>query len=186
LIPSFNASGVLPPFTGPTPVDRAVTSPFNATMTEVVQRFGTTEPRIEILQGLLNYRKELRSIGVISGFQWLDGSFIEDVEKVRGIPPKDIDLVTFGPRPVVDYSSFMNLMDLRKDLFDPREAKKAYRADAYFMDTLKPAHILVPDAAYFFGLFSHQRNTALWKGMLVVNLASDDDEAGKLLNKGIA
>jgi hypothetical protein len=66
-------------------------------------------------------------------------------------------------------------------LFDPEEAKAAFDCDAYFVDMNKPAHLLIEDTAYWFGLFSHQRVTALWKGLLQVPLDSDDDEVRQAL-----
>lgn len=154
-------------------------------MIEVVQRFATSEERIAILDGLLRYRAELRRVGIASGVQWLDGSFVEMVEDIRGRAPKDIDVVTFADRPVQDATEFVEIMLQNPKLFDPHDAKAAYRVDAYFMDTLKPSLLLVDDVTYFFGLFSHQRATSLWKGMLTVPLdESDDADARKLLDNG--
>jgi len=50
-------------------------SPYPAQMTEVAERFCTSVERKTILNGLLQYRTDLMSAGIISGFQWLDGSF---------------------------------------------------------------------------------------------------------------
>ena len=35
---------------------------------------------------------------------------------------------------------------------------------------------------YWYGLFSHQRETFLWKGLLRIELMSDDEQALELLN----
>lgn len=51
--------------------------------------------RRELLKGLLEFRSELHRIGLVDGIQWLDGSFIENVEEIEGRHPKDIDVVTF-------------------------------------------------------------------------------------------
>jgi len=39
----------------------------------------------------------------------------------------------------------------------------------------------VKDTSYWYGLFSHQRETAVWKGMIELPLASDDEAAVKIL-----
>ena len=42
--------------------------------------FAASPDRIRILRGLLAYRAPLRQRGISSGFQWLDGSFLEHKE----------------------------------------------------------------------------------------------------------
>jgi hypothetical protein len=59
MMPSFNISGVLPPFVGDNPTNGAEMSPYQTTMTKIVQRFATTPERIEILLGLIAYWKYL-------------------------------------------------------------------------------------------------------------------------------
>jgi hypothetical protein len=49
------------------------------------------------------------------------------------------------------------------------------------VDLDKKPFLIVDDTRYWFGLFSHQRVTSLWKGMLSVSLQSDDDAARSLL-----
>jgi hypothetical protein len=41
---------------------------------------------------------------------------------------------------------------------------------------------LVTQTRYWYGLFSHRRGDALWKGMLQLPLESDDDAATALLD----
>jgi len=143
-------------------------------MTELVSRFATSQPRIEILIGLLNYRERLRTLNIAQGFQWIDGSFVEDVEQTRSAPPGDVDVVTFAPRPMADSAAWNTLIQANLDVFDPVQSKVTFRCDAYFVDLAKDPGLIVRDTAYWFGLFSHQRATSLWKGMLIVPLNSDD------------
>ncbi|MGB7988483.1 MAG: hypothetical protein WCF44_03760 [Candidatus Methylophosphatis roskildensis] len=176
MIPGFTISGVLPPFDAEQgPTNPGAMSPYPAAMSEVATRFGGSETRRAILRGLLEYRAAVRAAGFVRGFQWLDGSFLEDVELVRRRPPGDVDLVTFAQRPKnFSDDEWREFVGLRASLFDPQEAKSLYRCDAYFVDlNLKP-EILVSYTRYWFGLFSHQRATNLWKGMLEVPLDSDD------------
>lgn len=185
MIPSFNASGVLPPFSGSTPTDRASQAPYRTTMLAIAQRFGTSIERKAILNGLLDYRHELRARGLGNGFQWIDGSFIENVELNRGRPPADIDIVTVVRRPGgMSADDFGNFIDNNLDIIDPSIIKRQYKVDGYFIDLDADAEIVALDAVYWSGLFSHQRVTSLWKGMLSVSLESDDEEARNHLAEG--
>lgn len=181
MIPNMNASSVLPPFIGDEPGARALMSPYPVSMLDVVQRFGTSLERAAILRGLLSYRNALRRIGVVDGHQWLDGSFVEDVEVTRNRPPSDIDIVTFSRVPGDNVAKRQTTI-ANPNLFFPEEAKLNYKCDAYFVDLDKKAEYLVDDTRYWFGLFSHQRETALWKGMLKVEMQSDDDAALAMLD----
>jgi len=67
------------------------------------------------------------------------------------------------------------------ELFNPMMAKAKYKCDAYYIDLNKTSHLLVQDASYFNGLFSHQRDTGVWKGMLRIDLISDDPTARMML-----
>jgi len=181
MIPPFNASLVLPPFTGDDPGQRASMSPYKADILTFIRRFATSAPRAALLVGLLDYRQALRSAGVLSGFQWIDGSFVENVEVTRGRPPGDIDLVTFAPAPDMgkystdaEFDAWVNKFG---ELFDPDRAKARFGCDAFFIDMLKRPELLIDDTRYWFGFFSHQRATSLWKGMIQVPMNSNDDEA---------
>ena len=100
MIPVHNHEGVLPPFLpGGSPTEPGEMAPYKTNFSEVVQRYGETPERLAILEGLLAYRAALRGAGIINGFQWLDGSFVEDCEKNRNRPPTDIDIITFSFRP---------------------------------------------------------------------------------------
>jgi hypothetical protein len=181
MIPAMSTSMVLPPYVGDEPGDPAMMSPYPATMAEVVQRFAFSRERISILRGLLSYRSELRALGLDDGHQWLDGSFVEDVENIRKRPPRDIDIVTFASLQgtPIEKRAFIQA---NINLFDPELAKLTYLCDAYFVDlTIRPL-LLVSSTRYWFGMFSHQRETSLWKGMLQVPIVSDDDVAAKLLD----
>lgn len=169
---------VLPPYIGDSPGLRASMSPYHATMHEFALRFATTRPRANILQGLLTYRNALRNIGVTAGFQWLDGSFVEDAETIRGRPPQDIDVVTFAYSPQhVDTDAYRQWFTANLALFDHEQTKQAFDCDAFYVDLRKRPDLLVDDAKYWFGLFAHQRETALWKGMVQVPLQCDDAAA---------
>lgn len=187
MIPEFNQSGVLPPFIpeqGPTAP--AGMAPYRTSITEFVQRYAQSHERITILKGLLAYRARLREIGVVDGFQWVDGSFVENVEKNRGRPPSDIDLVTFACRPDEnhDLDKWRALINQNEELFKPDLSKKIFICDAYYVDlNSHPVHV-VNSTKYWFGLFSHQKDSYLWKGMIEIPILCNDDEAKEILKQG--
>lgn len=172
-IPPFNLSGVLPPFTGPSPVAAAGRAPYVTDVLDFCDRFGTSSRRLDILGGFLAYRAALNALGFVNGFQWCAGSFVEDKA------PNDLDVVTFCYRPphATDDGSFDLLINRSLELFHPRLAKQHFHCDAYFVDF----HALLPEFVterthYWFGLFSHRRETAEWKGLVQVPLHSPDKD----------
>ena len=80
MIPAWNISGVLPPIRPGEQGHSHDRSPYVASLQQLVDRFATSYERSAILQGLLDYRRELYSSDIVRGFQWLDGSFLEQVE----------------------------------------------------------------------------------------------------------
>lgn len=82
-IPSFTIDDVIPPYVGPDgPGGRAEDmSPYNVTVLEISTTLGLTDDRKAIIRGWLEHRAALRAIGFVRGFQWLDGSFVE--QKIR-------------------------------------------------------------------------------------------------------
>lgn len=188
MIPAHSHDGVLPPFLpGGSPTEPGAMAPYRADLFEFVQRYGDSIERREILEGLVAYRNALREVGIASGFQWLDGSFVEDCEKIRGRPPQDIDLITFSLRPkeYADTGRWREFVLSRPDLFDPDTTKEKFKCDAYFVDLgIHPVQI-VAHTRYWFGLFSHQRDTYLWKGMVEVPFSGDDKNVEQLLSQGV-
>lgn len=186
MIPELNQSGVLPPFIPEQGLtDPASMAPYRSTITEFVIRYAQSPERITILKGLLSYRKKLKGIGITQGFQWLDGSFVENVELNRGRPPADVDLVTFAMRPTTDLEEWKVIVNGNKELFLPNESKKIFHCDAYFVDLNTPPIHLVNNTRYWFGLFSHQRESYLWKGMVEVPIVCSDKEALEILERGV-
>jgi hypothetical protein len=181
VIPPFNLSNVLPPYTGTKPTERASCSPYRIKTSELVSRFATSSDRIRLLNGLLDLRQALRGVGIVSGEQWIDGSFVENVEVIRGRAPGDVDVVTFAARPVLDDVRWRQTINANLDIFDSKRAKSKFGCDHYFLDTLKRPELLIADTTYFYGLFSHQRASALWKGMLALPIVSDDELARAML-----
>jgi hypothetical protein len=185
VIPELNQSGVLPPFISEQgPTDPASMAPYRSTITEFVIRYAQSPKRITIFRGLLEYRRKLKAIGITRGFQWLDGSFVENAELNLGRSPADVDLVTFAMRPTSDDEVWRGIVNGNRELFMPSESKEKFQCDAYFVDlNTHPMHI-VSNTRYWFGLFSHQRESYLWKGMVEVLIICDDKEALEILDRG--
>ena len=188
-LPSLNSSGCMPPYLpGSSPQIKADMAPYETTMAEMAQAFAHTPERVAILRGLINFRNELRNKG-ISGTQWIAGSFLEDCEKQRARPPDDVDIVTFGYRPasIQDDPSWLNFVNANKTiLFDRKAIKTAHSCDSFYVDMHLHPEILVSNSRYWFGLFSHQRVTHIWKGIASISLADDDQAALNLFGGGTA
>ena len=179
MIPPFNLSGVLPPFVGASPLDPAGLSPFDTSMSEVVEALATSADRASILRGFISLREKLRTLGITNGYQWCAGSFCENIEALQGRSPSDVDVVTFFVRPVHrdDDSAWANFVAANIGLFDAKQTKATFRCDAYFVDANSPLPEMIAQVTYWHGLFGHQRVSHLWKGMLRVPMLSDDADA---------
>jgi hypothetical protein len=176
-IPNFTISGVLPPYLGPTATDPASMSPYETTLTRIANKLCGSDERKVIFRGLLQYRLALSGIGLSSGFQWLSGSFLEDIETIESRPPRDIDVVTFvrRPAPVAVDAAWQIFFNTHINLFQPAQAKATYRCDAYFIDMDTGPENIVNQTRYWFGLFGHRR-TGVWKGLLQLPLAVTQDD----------
>jgi len=180
-IPDFTLSGALPPYLGIDPTISAFMSPYPTSLTRIAGKLCGSNERRDIFRGLLAFRQQLDALGLIVGFQWLSGSFTEDIESIEGRHPKDVDVVTFYNRPahlLGDDPAWMALINANLTLFDPAQAKLGYKCDPYFVDLGSPSWNIVDQTRYWFGLFSHRRS-GLWKGLLQVplNVTQDDADA---------
>ncbi|MBF8274497.1 MAG: hypothetical protein HW380_3602 [Magnetococcales bacterium] len=174
-IPAWNILGVLPPIDSdlPTSPNR---SPYPVSLKDVVMRFSTSPERRKVLAGFLDYRKELHRIGLTSGFQWLDGSFLEDVETIEKRDPRDIDVVTFLHTP----NSF-SVPDEDAKFLDSEIVKERFRVDAYVVELdAVTSRELTLWSAYWYSMWSHRRNQA-WKGFLQIELAPEEDEGVRIM-----
>ena len=178
-IPPFDGIlNVLPPHLGDPRYPEQI-SPYQCTYLEVCTQFGTSPKRKEILRGLLELRLELLGLG-IQGYQWLGGSFVEDIESHENRGPNDVDVVTLIANPPRD--ELARLVASRQDLFLNHLTKPRYFVDHFYMSFETPGRLLVNTAKYWYALFSHRRDD-LWKGMLHVNLVNpvDDNDAKDFL-----
>lgn len=174
-IPDWTAEGVLPPVDANSPTS-PTRSPYEVSLVDLIQRFGTSRERLRILDGFLRYRQGLHDAGLTEGFQWLDGSYMEYVEALENRPPNDIDVVSFIDFPgatkqqeVLD--NFNEAIGILPDAH--LTIKKHYHVDAYFvaMNVISPER-LVERSSYWYSMWSHRRDDS-WKGFLQVSLLPD-------------
>ncbi len=170
-IPAWTAEGVLPPNNASQPVS-AERSPYFVSLTDLALRFGDTAERRDILDGYLRYRALLHSAGLVKGFQWLDGSFLEHVELMDSRAPNDIDVVTFYRLP--PGMTQRELVQGNPTLLDSANLKSRYRVDAYTVDLGMDPERLASRSAYWYSVWSHRRSQ-LWKGFVQVDLAPTED-----------
>ena len=166
-----------PPFIGPDGPGGLFQhlSPYEADALEVVSTFATTSRRCEILRGLLDHRTALRALGIVDGFQWLDGSFVED--KV----PNDVDVVTFLHRPPAasQPAEMVRLLGGNPDVFDRGRVKAM--VDFFYVDLDGIPEAIVDLTRYWAGVFAHCRATLVWKGMVKISLADVNDADARTL-----
>ncbi len=172
--PVWNNEGVIPPIDVNDPASR-LRSPYVVSLSDVVQRFATTPERSVILQGFLEYRAALHMAGLTQGFQWLNGSFMENKELMSGAAPGDIDVVTFFHLPTgVTEADIVRRAPLALGV-DGAARKQRFHVDAFLTNLARKPEVLVERSAYWYGLFAHSRRNFLWKGFLQVDLSSVAD-----------
>jgi len=154
-------------------------SPYDVGLSEIVESFATSQERAEILAGFLDYREALHNAGIAQGFQWLDGSFVENIEDTDGRPPNDIDIVTFFELP--QGHSQQSFLTSHGDLFNPTLTKQSFKVDAYpFVLNQQMTERMVRQTAYWYSMWSHRRD-GVWKGFAQVSLNSAGDGACRIL-----
>jgi hypothetical protein len=179
-IPAFDGRSLLPPFLGAdeTTPDR---SPYSTTMSELLASLGTTPVRENLLFGLLKYRELLKSTGYVQGIQFIDGSFVENIERRESRDPGDIDVFSFLVRPASfqrDPATWaaVGFPVWATYLMDRDRNKERFGLDTYgiAVDQHGPLR-LINETIYWYSLFSHKRVTHEWKGFLRIPLDPIDD-----------
>jgi hypothetical protein len=180
MIPNWNMEGVLPPIWPGEDGTSPNRSPYPSNLTELIDTFGSSSERFTILSGLLGFRQALYDAGIIGGFQWLDGSFMEDVENQHKRFPNDIDVVTFASLPAGETQK--TLLAKVPHLFDHAFVKTTYMVDSYYEFLGQPlAEHHVRQISYWYSMWSHNRNQT-WKCFVRINLDPlEDAKARKVL-----
>jgi len=173
MIPDWNITGLIPSIMPGVAGHSNERSPYSATSLEIIDRFTSTKERYLILKGFLEYRQALYNNGVTDGFQWLNGSFMQDIERQENRPPNDIDIVTFF---VLPENLDTNAMEKMEKLFNTDITKDEYKVDAY--PFVLNHQITAPDIkmiSYWYSMWSHTRD-GIWKGFAQVALSVTDDQ----------
>lgn len=181
-IPDWNIRGVLPHESG------GNYSPYRVTVLDAIRCFATSPERIRLMNGFLAYRARLREAGIIAGFQWLNGSFLEHTELLERQPPNDLDVVTFFriSAEIPEAEVIEKLGDMFPVTSQERESMKAaIGVDPYLVDLALPTEELIQLVVYWAGLWGHRRDDSR-KGFLQVDLASHDDFSGMAILKNLA
>lgn len=167
----------------PTSRGRYDRSPYRVSLAEFAIKFGTSPQRLWLLSAFLEYRSELHSIGLVRGFQWVDGSFVENAEIRRGLPPNDIDVVTFFSD--YDARNENEFIQSFTPLADTDAMKEKYNLDVYF-EYVRPDRWgdVVDAAVYWYSIWSHTRE-GFWKGFVNLDLSPAEDLEAKKFLEGL-
>jgi hypothetical protein len=177
-IPGWTSGGYLPPNSrkNPASLER---SPYLVGIFDFVTHFNTSFQRRGILKGFLEYRTTLYAGGFSKGFQWINGSFLENIEQSKQRPPRDIDVVTFAYVP--DELLQAEITNTIEDLFNTEIQKDKYLVDTYFVQlNCTTPERLVEMTSYWYSLWSYRRN-GIWKGFVQVDL--DPEMDGQVLSQ---
>lgn len=174
MIPGFDIHGLLPPIRPGEPGHSGDRAPYRTDMLTFCQHFGGTRERKTILLGFLQLRSFLQQAGIDQGFQWVNGSFCEEIETQQNRPPGDVDVVTLAP--LGDQVALSRR--LNPDVLSHAACKQRFRVDHYFVDTAIPFSIdQGRTVSYWSSMWSHRRSDNRWKGFVAIPLASDDADA---------
>lgn len=172
MLPDFTNTGILPPVAPGADVTSRSRSPYPATLQEFIQRFATNRRRAKVLKGFLQLRSRLLDFE-FQGLQWVDGSFVENKDR-----PNDVDVVTL----FTDTSATADDLEEYPEVFRPIEAGARYHVDHYLVQ-ITASIPTVRNITYWYSLFSHQRDTRRWKGMVQLPLEGDGSRELELVRQ---
>lgn len=153
-------------------------------MSDLAARFGTTSRRRQLMRNLIAYRGLLTSEGYVNGIQFVDGSFVENLEAVSR-EPNDIDVFSLLSLPgkyasdPVAWQTF-GFPFWRTEITDANRNKARFSIDTYgvlYEEIQAQPMALIGSIIYWYGLFSHQRDTLAWKGFAGIPLDPAGDQA---------
>ena len=167
MIPPFNHNNVLPPFQGNNPANIYKQSPYQCSIMEFCKHFAMSDKRKIILKGFVQFRLKCCHIGITKGFQWIDGSFIEDIMASDNREPNDIDVVSF----IFGLQAIPNLIiEIKKnfrEFVEPQLSKTNYHVDHYLVEADFNPITTIQAVKYWNQLFGHNLK-GIWKGMVEI------------------
>lgn len=165
MIPAFDHNHVLPPYVG-NPTRPSDISPYECSIIDFCQHFATSVKRISLLKSLIQFRLKMLAFGIQNGFQWIDGSFTENIEVSEKRDPNDIDIVTFYRG--LSSQQENDIVHSFQEFLNPRLSKSIFNLDHYPVDYGSTPERTVELTRYWIQLFCHNRNR-VWKGMIKIN-----------------
>jgi hypothetical protein len=173
MLPPFNKNGLLPAYLD-SPTKAETCSPYFVTMPHLCKALGGTDARKALLINLIKFRLEQNRCGFV-GYQWIGGSFTESNKE-----PSDIDVITFRrlARPLP-----FHLEGLSENISNHEFVMSEYRIDNHYVRFEWSGEEIAEKSKHWYSLFSHQRQTGLWKGFIKVPMNPALDKAAlKILN----
>lgn len=158
-------------------------SPFLIPLEQFVERFAFNEKRRQILDGFLAHRMDLRAEGFETGFQWIGGSFVEDVEGLEGRNPNDIDVVSFlrCPPAITDPLAIEAFFEGQMARHDRKLVKQNRLCDS-FLVPFPPRRFqwsldaIATPIIHWMNLLGSHRKTLKWKGLIQIDFETTDDD----------
>ena len=93
-----------------------------------------------------------------------------------------MDIVTFAHPPIgMSTGQIRDMMRSHPELFDQDQCKAVFHCDTAIFNLSTSPEWLVTQTRYWYGLYSHRRGDALWKGILQLPLDSNDLEGNQML-----
>jgi hypothetical protein len=119
---------------------------------------------------------------LVIGFQWLDGSFLEQIEVIEARAPNDLDVVTFCqiPQGMTQATIAANHPDVLPPPLQRNAFKAVYFVDPYFVEIGGQLERMIKSSTYWYSLWSHRRS-GTWKGYLQVDLGQAHDAAANAI-----
>ena len=168
MIPPFNHNNVLPPFIGDINNPDNL-SPYTCDIMELCRFFATTPTRIAILKGLVRFRLSCVENG-ISGRQWVDGDFVENIE-AENREPENVVVVSLIYRKEND--EYRRILDAFPEFADGKLSRQNYKVDhRAFVINLSPEYT-VQYSKHWNMVYGHNEK-GVWKGMLEMPLYEND------------
>ncbi len=171
-IPQFDHNHVLPPHTGD-PTNPRYLSPYSSSILEFCQRFATSSFRIDLLHHLIRFRQKMTLSGITKGFQWIDGSFTENIEVSQKRNPKDLDLITFY-RDLTAIEE-KHIEENFPEFTDQKMSANMFKLDHYLVDYNFDPEYTITATRYWIQLFTHTR-LDVWKGIIQLPLNTPEDD----------
>lgn len=165
----YSMRGVVPHHLEDWP-DLPVMPPYPIALDDFARYFTYSTARISLFRGLLEIRKDLKLRG-ISGFQWINGSFVQS-EAIYGRDPEDMDILTW-----VNCDSDEHFNALIEGI-DVQSMKRNSHCHVFFAPAVD-GNIQWNYGAYWLWLFGHtntrkvvdEKDRGLAKGFFKVDLA---------------